>query len=322
MVSTNTSDFLSNLHDSLLVTIISLLPFKESVRTSVLSKRWRNLCRETTSLVFKESEFAKPTRRDSAFLVGVMLDWVSKFTGKVIENFEIHLFLPTGFERDLMSLIEFATSRQVKNIVLNLSDRTPTDLISSYATEYILRCKYPQKRELDVYHLFFNLLNVRSLTLCTFFLQIIQNWDDPMALHDPMKTRHLVLRTNMQPSDFGGLHRFLNSCPELESLTFDFVSVWSSLLIDPVTHWLTSKSYECVEKTLKVVKVKNFCGSSKELHLLQYLIRNGRVLERVDLYEEKGMNHKQKTWIMAGVKELQKTLKKDSSHLKITLYNA
>ncbi|XP_010467500.1 PREDICTED: putative F-box/LRR-repeat protein At1g56400 [Camelina sativa] len=337
MVSTNTSDFLSSLHDSLLVTIISLLPFKESVRASVLSKRWRNLCRETTSLVFKESEFVtlsefdrfivEPSVRGRVFFVGVMLDWVSKFTGNVIENFEIHLFLPTDFERDLMSLIEFATSRQVKNIVLNLSDRTPTDLISSFLI-CIFRSQYLQKNEQDVSYLLFNLLYVRSLTVCSFFLQVIQDCDYPMALHGPMKTRHLVMRTNMHPNDFGGIKIFLNSCPELESLTFDlvttspFVRVWSSLVIDPVTHWLTSKSYDCLEKTLKVVKVKNFRGSSKELHLLQYLIRNGRVLERVDLYEEKGLDHKQKTWIMAGVEEVQKTLKKDSSHLKITLYNA
>ncbi|XP_010515300.2 PREDICTED: putative F-box/LRR-repeat protein At1g56400 [Camelina sativa] len=328
MVSTNTSDFLSNLHDSLLVMIISLLPFKESVRTSVLSKRWRHLCRETTSLVFKESEFAEPTRHDSAFLVGVMLDWVSKFTGKVIENFEIHLSQPRGFEGDIMCLTEFATSRQVKSFVLDFSDHNHGSLVNSFVMDCMLRCQYRQRKELDASHLFFNLLYVRSLTVCSFFLQVIQDCDDPMALHDPMKTRHLVLRTNVQPKDLRGINIFLNSCPELESLTFDlvttsrFVIVRSPWVIDPLAHWLTSEAYECLEKTLKVVKVKNFRGSSNELHLLQYLLRTGRVLERVELYEAKGLDHEEKTWIIAGVDEFQKNLKKASSPLKITLYNA
>ncbi|XP_010467493.2 PREDICTED: putative F-box/LRR-repeat protein At5g54820 [Camelina sativa] len=328
MVSTNTSDFLSSLHDSLLVTIISLLPFKESVRTSVLSKRWRNLCRETTSLVFKESEFAKPTPHDSAFLVGVMLDWVSKFTGKVIENFEIHLSQPRGLEGDIMSLTEFATSRQVKNFVLDFSDHTQKDLIKSFVMECILRRQYPQKNELDVSYLLFNLLYVRSLTVCSFFLQVIQDCDDPMALHDPMKTRHLVMRTNMHPKDFRGINIFLNSCPELESLTIDlvttsrFVVVRSPSVMDPLAHWLTSEAYECLEKTLKVVKFKNFRGRANELHLLQYLLRNGRVLERVELYEAKGLDHEEKTWIMAAVEVFKKNLKKASSPLKLTLYNA
>lgn len=50
---------------------------------------------------------------------------------------------------------------------------------------------------------------------------MIQDCDDPMKLHDPMKTRHLVIKTHMYPHEFGGITIFLNSCPELESLTFE-----------------------------------------------------------------------------------------------------
>ncbi|CAL9222590.1 unnamed protein product, partial [Arabidopsis halleri] len=118
---------------------------------------------------------------------------------------------------------------------------------------------------------------------------MLQDCDQPMALHDPMKT-------NMHTNDFVGISIFLNSCPKLESLTFDmvtshFVRAPSPLVIDPVKHWLTSNAYECVEKTLKVVNVKNFCGSSNVLHVLEYLTRIGRVRERLDLYEAKGLNH-------------------------------
>lgn len=50
---------------------------------------------------------------------------------------------------------------------------------------------------------------------------MIQDCDDPMDVHDPLKTRHLVMKTNMHTNEFMGIAIFLNSCPELESLTFD-----------------------------------------------------------------------------------------------------
>lgn len=52
-------------------------------------------------------------------------------------------------------------------------------------------------------------------------MKMIQYCDDPMELHDPMKTRHLVIRTNMYAHELAGMTMFLNSCPKLESLTFD-----------------------------------------------------------------------------------------------------
>ncbi|CAE5986210.1 unnamed protein product [Arabidopsis arenosa] len=209
---------------------------------------------------------------DRVFFVRVMREWVSRFTGKVIENFEIHLSQPMGFAGDIMSLTEFATSRQVKNLVLDFSDPIQRNLSQAQQTirDCLLRCRYLQKNDLDVSHLFFNLLYVRTLTVCSFFLQ---------------------------------------RAP-------------SPLVIDPVSYWLTSKAYECLEKTLKVVKVKKFRGSSNELHMLQYLIRTGCVMERVDLYEANGLNHNQKRWVLAVVEEFQQNFKSASGHLRITLHNA
>lgn len=184
MRSAKKSISLSNLHDCLLVMIISKLPFKESVRTSLLSKRWRYLCRETTSIVFKESEFMKisvfnrktvePTRLDKLFFVRVMRDWVSRFNGKVIENFELHLSQPIGFEEDIMSLTKFAASRHVKNLVLDFSDPSQRNIsLAEHARrDRIRRCMSPQKNKLDVSHLFFNFLYVRTLTVSSFLLQV------------------------------------------------------------------------------------------------------------------------------------------------------
>ncbi|EOA32168.1 hypothetical protein CARUB_v10015424mg [Capsella rubella] len=271
----------------------------------------------------------EPTRVDTLLFVRVMRECVSRFTGKVIENFELHLSQPIGFEEDIMSLTKFAASRQVKNLVLDFSNPTQENISLALQArrDRASRCIYPRKNELDVSHLFFNFLYVRDLTVCSFLLQMLKDCDDPMALHDPLKTRHLVMKTNLHTNDFMGMSIFLKSCPELESLTFDILTTRlarapSPLVIDPAKYWITSNAYECLEKTLKVVKVKNFRGRSNELHVLQYLIRTGRVMERLDLYEAKGLNHKQKSSVLASVEEVQQNFKRASRNLQITLHNA
>ncbi|WOG97530.1 hypothetical protein DCAR_0416870 [Daucus carota subsp. sativus] len=54
-------DRISNLPDSLLLMILSLLPFELAVRTSVLSKRWRPLCMSLKNLRFNDKKVRKTT---------------------------------------------------------------------------------------------------------------------------------------------------------------------------------------------------------------------------------------------------------------------
>lgn len=176
MVSRNKSDFLSNLPNCLLISIISLLPFKECVRTSVLSERWRYLCLETTNLVFKESDFVNLSALDKKtkmverkFFVDIMSRWISVFTGEFIESFELHLSNLEGFEKDIISLIEFATSKRVKNLVLDFSD---TISKKDSAIDHLLKLIYYQTHEIDISRLVFNLLYVESLTICSFLIQV------------------------------------------------------------------------------------------------------------------------------------------------------
>ena len=45
-------DYIEKLSDSLLILIISLLPFKESARTCILAKRWRYIWRASKNIEF------------------------------------------------------------------------------------------------------------------------------------------------------------------------------------------------------------------------------------------------------------------------------
>ncbi|VVB10414.1 unnamed protein product [Arabis nemorensis] len=255
--------------------------------------------------------------------VNIMSRWISVFTGEFIDSFELYLSDLEGFEEDIMSLIEFATSKRVKNLVLDFSD---THSKKDSAIDHLLKLFYYQTHELDISRLVFNLLHVENLTICYFLIQMIQDCDNPMELHEPMKTKHLVMKANMHTNEFKGISIFLNCCPELESLTFDMLTteliVRNSLPFDPETYWLTNKTYKCLEKTLKVVKVKNFRGRPNELHVLQYLIRTGLVMERLDLYEAKGLDDNERRLVLAGAEEVQRKFKRGSSHLRITLHNA
>ncbi|ESQ53718.1 hypothetical protein EUTSA_v10027438mg [Eutrema salsugineum] len=252
-----------------------------------------------------------------------MRQWISRFTGESLDSFEIYLSDPVGFEADIVSLIEFAASKQVKNLVIDFSNHASKNI---GVVEHLLTLIYYQKNGLDISHLFFNLLYVKNLTICSFLLQMIQDCDNPMELHDPMKTQHLVMKTNLHANEFMGITIFLNSCPELESLTFDMGTteriLRTSSPLDAKTFWLANKSYACLEKTLKIVKVKNFRGSSNELHVLHYLIRTGRVMEQLDLYEANGLDHKQKRLVLAGAEEVRRYFKKTSRDLQMTLHNA
>ncbi|KAJ7960724.1 F-box protein [Quillaja saponaria] len=61
---------------------------------------------------------------------------------------------------------------------------------------------------------------------------------------------------------------------------------------DPTEFWLRNVIvYTCLKSTLKVVEVKGFKGRLHELFLLNYLIKCGRVMERMNINLSKQENH-------------------------------
>ncbi|KAG2325391.1 hypothetical protein Bca4012_039885 [Brassica carinata] len=442
MDSRRNQDRLSTLPEHMLVLIISKLPFKEAVKTSVLAKPWKHLHHGTTNVSFKESEFVKHSvssseesvREARVLFVRFVVNWVSRFSGDVIESFHLCLSKPNGFETEIKHLIEFAVSKQVKNLVLDFSDLScvasnqarpavlfqlpecvynqatveslklvacgfdpsrfakpcsfkslcfgwiklgeimtllsKSPLLESltiqncwnlglesitgdnnrlrelvfencdFATEYTLLdlpsiqiFKYSgtfhyfqflrvNRRMEEAYldfesddeigtllcDLLYDLLSARKLTVCPFLIKAIKDSDDPVRLNAPMETRHLVIKTSLTPDEFVGIRLMINSCPELETLTFQMlphVSVSrTNPGFNPKSYWAYPIIHKCLKETLKVVEVRNFTGGTYELVMLRYLIRSGRVLERVDLYLPVGTSESEKTLVRATMKTL------------------
>ncbi|ESQ42980.1 hypothetical protein EUTSA_v10015855mg [Eutrema salsugineum] len=456
-VSRSQPDSLSSLPDVLLILIISLLPFKESLRTSILSKRWKNLCYEIKNIAFKEPNYMYGFNSNKVArisFVHYMHQWVSRFQGHVIESFEIHLSNPVEFVADIEYLINFAVSRRMKKLVLDFSIpslRTTLDALlhgvvfelpasfyglktleslcisacgfdpSRFTNPELLRslsiswlslrqvesllskcplleslsikhcwdldimmiagkirelvfvnCDSPLKscsfdlpnieifkytgymiclhfmsvntmmkevyldfdeeRELDTdpFAIFLHkaggkfvsrLLNAcrfaKTLTVCPYLLQVIQECDIPAFLLRDVDVRYLVLRTKMQPKEFMGIRLLLDNCPDLETLTIDH-RTYSCHSIDPQIHWLQNISYRCLRRTLKVVVCKNFIGDFDQLQLLQYLIRTGDLLERVDVYVPDAVMKLGEWWVRDQVMTLEKT----TNRAKIILHSA
>ncbi|CAH2061203.1 unnamed protein product [Thlaspi arvense] len=95
-------------------------------------KCWRNFWFKITNIAFRESEFVKCSVSDDeetkrvarVSFVQLMLEWVSRFSGEAIESFELSLSKPVGFETEINSLIEFVVPKPVKNLVLDILDRS------------------------------------------------------------------------------------------------------------------------------------------------------------------------------------------------------
>ncbi|KAL1206721.1 putative F-box/LRR-repeat protein [Cardamine amara subsp. amara] len=461
-------DILSSLPNLVLVMIISSLSFKECLRTSVLSKRWRHLCYETRNIVFKKSEYVDRSVSDQkserALFVNYMRQWVSRFQGGYIESFEIYFGYPLGFEAEIESLIEFAVLKQVKNLVLDFSaphwrtasnalpfnisfvelplcvyslttleslkiyscgfdlskfmnSRLPRKLsigwnklanvesflsnsptleslsikfcwgvdikkIAGDMREFVFEnCKFssddkncsfdlpvvetfkysgpvlsfsskrinmaikdvyldfmdengydePDQRtkvEAEVISGFLNSLRgARTLTVCPYLLQVIQEYENPFSLDRLMETQHLVLRTKLNVVEFKGIRLFLNNCPKLETLTFDYLgrNIFSHCVtycgINRRTYWQQKRAYKYLPNTLKVVVFRNFTGGKNELYILNFLIGSGRgrrpgpVLERVELYLKNDIHEK-----MVALSQA-KILQSTSGDVQVLVYN-
>ncbi|KAJ4976986.1 hypothetical protein NE237_002092 [Protea cynaroides] len=117
-------DKISNLPDSILLHILSLLPIKSAVATSALAKRWRNLCTcyliQAANLDFGDEVTDNQTPEQFVDFVNRCLNI---HVGKQIERFRLCFDPSDRFRLDAVNWIGFATRKSVKELHLDFCHR-------------------------------------------------------------------------------------------------------------------------------------------------------------------------------------------------------
>ncbi|XP_058076824.1 putative F-box/LRR-repeat protein At1g56400 [Magnolia sinica] len=133
-------DTFSNLPEALLILIISFLPLKDAVMTSVLSKRWLNLWTNTMAIDLNEDQFLE-IQRQRRLLGSGRKSWALHiknqgrrrfaeficqmlpcFEGPKISKFSLRFSYQTEYHYCMEEWIQFSISKKVEEIHLDLSD--------------------------------------------------------------------------------------------------------------------------------------------------------------------------------------------------------
>ncbi|KAJ1687831.1 hypothetical protein LUZ63_019221 [Rhynchospora breviuscula] len=184
-------DLISQLPDSILHSILSLLPIKDSALTSILSSRWRHLWEEAPLRLDDDSLWP----HDLISMFNPFGGWSREAISRIfdshhgpIEALRLSRFDEAEFHPAMNHFVESAIQRGIRELTLSSSKNQPYQLPPS-----LLLCKS---------------LHQLSLINCRF----------PEALPPSIFPNLKELRLHYVPLHNGSLHILLSKCGSLETL--------------------------------------------------------------------------------------------------------
>ncbi|GKV49121.1 hypothetical protein SLEP1_g55886 [Rubroshorea leprosula] len=119
------TDFISKLPVEILITILSFLGMEEAIRTSVLSRRWRDMWTYTRRLSFDDAQLVYdrfPTERVEAKFVHWVNHILESHQGTNIDEFEVCFNVNEGDSKsDIDGWIAFSLRKRVKRLYVDFT---------------------------------------------------------------------------------------------------------------------------------------------------------------------------------------------------------
>ncbi|XP_028806310.1 FBD-associated F-box protein At3g52670-like [Neltuma alba] len=310
-------DRVSDLPDSLLLHILSFLPLKKAVATSLLSKRWRPLWLFLPTLHFELTSF-----RNIKLSVQVVDKMLNSVDLKSVKKFvlDFRCYKPP---RKTSKWINTVITSKVEHLELYLSGEAVYELPSSVFIANNLRVlklsgvtvntlSHVDLPFLEAFHLEdVEIPDITSLemvlTACPFLKELVIKFsDDVVGYHRLNIGRLNHLETAEVPQSLIPLEAFSNvKClrlchyPEQDMWPFsDDIPMFCNLthlecVADEWTEMLGSSSSPepildvppCVSLHLKQFTLSGFRGSESESEMIRFMLKNARVLRTIYVCE-------------------------------------
>jgi len=220
-------DKISSLPDAILSHILSLIPTKEAVATSILSKRWIHLWKSVDNIDFSDVKVNNVVSnyKFNEFMYSVLVSHVtagSNFINSFVLNITYdETALASSTFHNITKWIDFVVQRRLKHLSLEIH---MCDIIC------------PDYEEDDHFKLpisIFTCKTLVSLSLCSTF-HVEGFCFSSIGFGFPsLKTLHLIDICFHQDRDFMLL---LAGCPNLEDLTASFINIQDSRTNSPAIH--------------------------------------------------------------------------------------
>nr|XP_043629881.1 F-box/LRR-repeat protein At5g02910-like [Erigeron canadensis] len=279
---------ISNLPDPILHLILSgLESTEEAIRTSILSKRWRDLWTSAPSL---DMDCSKPLKNPNEFknIVDQVLklridNWIIgrveglcgalKVVCPKLVYFEYHGHISKRFSFDVQSL---------KKAVIH-----PRNMLKKDGVEYL---------GITICDLFAGVSHVESLSVNHYFVECMDAKKDYSASLPNLKTLELTI----DGFTVNVVIRFLKWSPNLESLHLIFLERFKPHEFKTLVQELDDvETRRKLTHHLKTVKFLEFYGQKKKMALARLLLEHGNALEKmVFSWRNSVRNHKRTMEIM------------------------